>query len=72
MQPDGNVNCLRTRLGRIVFGWNLGDEMHNSVIISCFTCNLQYCLNDEYNIKDEMQLGYNRIECPDQGVALES
>ena len=54
VQPNGNVNCLRTR----------GEDMHNSVIVSCFTRDLQYCLNVEYKIKDKMQVGYNGTECP--------
>ena len=42
----------------------LGEDMHNSVIVSCFTRDLQYCLNVEYKIKDKMQVGYNGTECP--------
>jgi len=38
--------------------------MHNSVIVSCFTRDLQYCLYVEYKIKDKMQVGYNGTECP--------
>ena len=37
--------------------WTLGDEIHNSVVVSSLSPDLSYRLKDEHSIKDEMQPG---------------